>query len=201
MGLRKKDDIYNEPIRAGNRGGQGLFNWEAVKVDKQSDHYLGNTVRAAHGRWQKNRDLGWYHSEKKEVSGKVDTDEIAEIKRMEAEAMGQALGLNMRYTQDQAVEVEEGIKRNLGEHQEEHVNYKFQRAQFSQAASTRVFNHGADRATPQVESGKEPERIKRHRRSDREGDDDKRKHGRRERDERDQPYKTSNERVSRKDRN
>jgi Multiple myeloma tumor-associated len=47
MALRKKrDEIYNEPIRAGNRGGQGLFRWDAVKGQKDDEHYLGSTIKA-----------------------------------------------------------------------------------------------------------------------------------------------------------
>lgn len=39
-----------------------------VKTDTQRENYLGNSVNAAVGRWQKNKDLYWYN--------KLDKDEI-----------------------------------------------------------------------------------------------------------------------------
>lgn len=88
---RKQEDIYKEPIRDGNRGGLGLFKWESIKHDKDAEHYLGSSVKAAFGRWQNNKDLDWYHKEKS-VGVSLERDEIAEMKRLEAEAMAEALG-------------------------------------------------------------------------------------------------------------
>lgn len=47
--------LYNGPARGGNRGGKDQFNWESVKSDKDREFYLGHSVRATTGRWQK----GW----------------------------------------------------------------------------------------------------------------------------------------------
>ncbi len=63
----------------------------AVKEDKARECYLGSSVKAPHGRWQKNKDLNWYHKEKQSAAS-VDRDEVANLKRLEAEAMQQALG-------------------------------------------------------------------------------------------------------------
>ena len=45
--------LYNGPPRGGTRGGKDQFNWENVKVDKDREFYLGHSVKATTGRWQK----------------------------------------------------------------------------------------------------------------------------------------------------
>ncbi|KAJ7391802.1 hypothetical protein OS493_016090 [Desmophyllum pertusum] len=80
------------PTRGGNRGGQDQFDWEDVKSDKHRESYLGHSVKAPVGRWQKGKDLHWYTR-----SGKVDSSmskqqEKDAIKKMEAEALAIALG-------------------------------------------------------------------------------------------------------------
>lgn len=37
----------------GARGGRDQFNWESVKSDKDREFYLGHSVKATTGRWQK----------------------------------------------------------------------------------------------------------------------------------------------------
>jgi hypothetical protein len=34
-------------------GGRGEFNWDNVKADKDREFYLGHSVKALTGRWQK----------------------------------------------------------------------------------------------------------------------------------------------------
>lgn len=48
---------------AGTRGGQDQFKWEDVKSDKYRENYLGHSVKAPLGRWQKGIVVGqrlWY---------------------------------------------------------------------------------------------------------------------------------------------
>ncbi|CAI8051393.1 Multiple myeloma tumor-associated protein 2 homolog [Geodia barretti] len=82
------------PLRGGSRGGKDQFQWDDVKADKHRENYLGHSVMAPVGRWQKGKDLSWY-SKKSKVLGQKEIlkAEIAAVKRAEEEAMAAALGL------------------------------------------------------------------------------------------------------------
>ncbi|XP_048367844.1 multiple myeloma tumor-associated protein 2 [Sphaerodactylus townsendi] len=78
--------------RGGVRGGQDHFNWEDVKTDKQRENYLGNSLMAPVGRWQKGKDLTWYAKGKKGDAALSRAEEMAAIRQAEEEAMLAALG-------------------------------------------------------------------------------------------------------------
>uniref|UniRef100_A0A061QLT8 Multiple myeloma tumor-associated protein 2 n=1 Tax=Tetraselmis sp. GSL018 TaxID=582737 RepID=A0A061QLT8_9CHLO len=84
--------LYNGPPRGGSRGGKDQFNWEEVKTDKFRENYLGASVKATVGRWQKNRDVFWYTREKSRDEGSL-AEEVAAVKAKEEELMLEALGL------------------------------------------------------------------------------------------------------------
>jgi Multiple myeloma tumor-associated len=79
-----------EPTRGGTRGGQAEFKWSDVGQDKNREHYLGHSINAPTGRWQKNKDVHWYNREKKQTDEEKQL-EIANIKEAEREAMSVAL--------------------------------------------------------------------------------------------------------------
>ncbi|KAG6335688.1 hypothetical protein ID866_3394 [Astraeus odoratus] len=80
-----------EPVRGGTRGGQAQFKWSDVSADKDREHYLGHSINAPTGRWQKNKDVHWYNREKSMNQAERD-EEIRKIKEAEADAIAVALG-------------------------------------------------------------------------------------------------------------
>ncbi|KAJ7671667.1 kinase phosphorylation protein-domain-containing protein [Mycena polygramma] len=80
-----------EPIRGGTRGGQAEFKWADVSADKDRENYLGHSINAPTGRWQKNKDVHWYNRDVKQTDAER-VEEIRKIKEAEADALAVALG-------------------------------------------------------------------------------------------------------------
>ncbi|KZT57303.1 hypothetical protein CALCODRAFT_550484 [Calocera cornea HHB12733] len=83
--------MYNGPIRGGTRGGAGDFKWTDVVQDKDRENYLGHSVNAPAGRWQKNKDIHWY-SRDIDRTEEEKREEIRRIKEAEEDALAIALG-------------------------------------------------------------------------------------------------------------
>lgn len=105
--------LYNGPARGGNRGGKDQFNWESVKSDKDREYYLGHSVKATTGRWQKGaagealpsgwsaqyltvfrflstgKDVFWYTREKQEEQAAKARLELQAIKQREEDLMNE----------------------------------------------------------------------------------------------------------------
>ncbi|CAM9340988.1 unnamed protein product [Lampetra fluviatilis] len=83
----------HHPTRAGVRGGQDQFNWDDVKTDKYRENYLGNSLMAPVGRWQKGKDLSWFAKDKDGTNRALSRqEELAAVKQAEEEALMTALG-------------------------------------------------------------------------------------------------------------
>ncbi|XP_065053628.1 multiple myeloma tumor-associated protein 2 homolog [Rhopilema esculentum] len=89
-------NIYH-PSRGGVRGGKDQFNWEDVKSDKDRENYLGHSLKAPVGRWQKGKDLVWYTKDKEDGISEEDRrkKELQGVRDLEAQAMAEALGFKV----------------------------------------------------------------------------------------------------------
>eukprot|EP00890_Picochlorum_soloecismus_P004362 jgi/Picsp_1/4927/NSC_02291-R1_t-complex protein 1 subunit zeta len=89
--------IFNGPPRGGTRGGRSEFQWEDVKSSADREYYLGHSVKALAGRWQKGKDVYWYTKDKDgENSEAARQHELQLVKQREEELMMEALGMKPR---------------------------------------------------------------------------------------------------------
>ncbi|KZS98562.1 hypothetical protein SISNIDRAFT_448828 [Sistotremastrum niveocremeum HHB9708] len=80
-----------EPIRGGTRGGHAEFKWTDVSADKDRENYIGHSINAPTGRWQKNKDIHWYNRDIDRTEAER-LEEIRRIKEAEEDALAMALG-------------------------------------------------------------------------------------------------------------
>ncbi|KAI4184775.1 MAG: hypothetical protein LQ346_006046 [Caloplaca aetnensis] len=89
-------DLVAGVRKEGSRGGRDAFKWEDVKDDQHRENYLGHSLMAPVGRWQKNKDLSWYAkgdgSQAASEAAAARAEEIRRIKEAEQDALSEALG-------------------------------------------------------------------------------------------------------------
>ena len=97
-------DLLTTVRKEGSRGGTGDFKWSDVQSSTRRENYLGHSLMAPVGRWQKGKVLDWYakgDTEKRE--GETDTEraarerkeEIRRVKEAEQDALARALGFEV----------------------------------------------------------------------------------------------------------
>ena len=102
--------IFNGPARGGTRGGRDQFDWQDVKAAPDREYYLGHSVKALTGRWQKGKDVFWYTRDVQRGDAEaVRKREMELVKSREEELMMEALGLKPKktYKQKQQLDMED----------------------------------------------------------------------------------------------
>ncbi|MCJ1277013.1 hypothetical protein MMC21_004822 [Puttea exsequens] len=89
-------DLVAGVRKEGSRGGRAEFKWEDVRDSQHRENYLGHSLMAPVGRWQKGKDLNWYakgdNSAAALSAAEARKEEIRKIKESEESALSEALG-------------------------------------------------------------------------------------------------------------